>query len=103
MPTSPPNPLTLDSVLRQKEGNVSAVVDGEVAIMSVEQGSYFTLNDVGGRIWILLEQPRSLNDVCQMLLEEFEVTESECRIDVLELAQNLEARNLVERVHGSGE
>jgi len=102
MPTPSRSPITLDSTLRQMEGNVSAVVDGEVAIMSVEQGSYFTLNEVGGRIWVLLEQPRSLREVCETLFQEFDVEENECQSDVLELARELETRNLVERVHEPG-
>ena len=38
---------------------VAAEVDGEIVMMSIEQGRYFGLDDIGGDIWKRIEQPCS--------------------------------------------
>ena len=60
-------------------------------MMSVQAGKYFELNPVSKRIWELVEQPQTEEQIIAKLLEEFEVSEEECRTDVsehLELLQN---------------
>lgn len=41
--------------------------------------SYFTVNRVGTRIWAILENPRTVREIVQILLREFQVDEPTCR------------------------
>ena len=54
-----------DKQLTRAEGLVSSEIDGEVVMMSVDQGKYFGINSVGSRIWSLLESPVSVKEMCQ--------------------------------------
>ncbi len=53
-------------------------------MMSVQSGKYFELNPVSKRIWELLDQPQTEEQIIVKLLEEFDVSEEECRNDVSE-------------------
>jgi len=72
-----------NTVISRNEEPVSAQVDESLIMMSVEQGMYFGLEGVGPRIWALLEQPRTVDEICAALMEEFEIDAEACRTDVL--------------------
>ena len=49
---------------------LGAAVGEELLMMSIEKGSYFSLNAVGGRIWELLETPISIDELVARLTAE---------------------------------
>lgn len=61
---------------------LSAKVGDELVMMSAAKGHYVGLSEVGARIWELIEQPQSLDDVCARLQDEYEVTPQVCRDEV---------------------
>ncbi len=64
------------------------IIDGELddnqVMMHLDNGKYFGLNPVGKRIWALLDQPKSFEEIIGALLTDFEVEENLCRKEVLE-------------------
>lgn len=64
-------------------------VDGDVAMMSVETGKYYSLTAVGARIWALLERPASVGEVCDRLTIEYRVERTQCENDVLAVMQRM--------------
>ena len=60
-------------IIRKSDGWLTAMVGNELVMMSVEQGSYIALNEVGSRIWTLIDAPQSLDEICGTLEREFEV------------------------------
>jgi hypothetical protein len=84
------------SVVVAAEGQVSCDLAGEVAILDVKSGIYYGLNAIGGRIWNLIQEPRMVSEVCQTLLEEYEVEPKRCEHELLVLLQELAAKGLIE-------
>lgn len=82
-------------LVREDEGLLTAEVNGELIGISVEQGTCYGFNGVGSRIWALLAEPRSLDDLCALLLAEFEVDAERCRAEVVALLEELRAEGLV--------
>lgn len=74
---------------------LTAVVDGETVMFSQDQGSYFGLDEIGTRVWQLLEEPRSIDDVCAALRDEFEVDAETCQRDVGALVEQLREAQLI--------
>jgi hypothetical protein len=48
------------------------------------------------RIWDALEQPRSLAELCDVVVSEFDVAPAECQTDVMQLLASLEQEGLIE-------
>jgi hypothetical protein len=86
--------LSGDAIVVRNEGLLTAEVDGELMAMSVDRGMCYGLNAVGTRIWALIAEPRSVDDLCARLREEFDVEEEECRRDVVDLVEELRAEGL---------
>jgi hypothetical protein len=77
------------------ERHVACTVSGEVVILHLEEGVYYGLNEVGTRVWELVQQPRSVSEIVDAIVAEFEVERQRCSSDVGELVQALAERGLV--------
>jgi len=61
---------------------LSAKIGDELVMMNASSRHYVGMSEVGARIWELIEQPRSLDDVCAQLQGEYDVTPAVCRGEV---------------------
>lgn len=75
---------------------VSSDLAGESVILNLKTGMYFGLNEVGASVWNLLQQPRSVTDICTQILDEYEVDSEQCERDVLTLLNELIESDLIE-------
>ncbi len=87
--------LNAAAVIAQGEGQVSTVVDGKAVLMSVDNGKYYNLDDIGTQIWALIETPTTVGAVCDQLTDEFEVERATCEADVLDLLKKLLENDLI--------
>lgn len=87
--------IELSSVVERHPGLISAEMDGEVVMMSIEHSAYFGLNEVATAVWAELEQPSPVSEICDRLLAKFEVERTECEADVLELLNEMQERDMV--------
>ena len=74
---------------------MAQTVGEETVILDLASGTYFGLDPVGARIWQLLAEGKTLAEVCDTLLEEYEVSREQLEQDTLDLAQKLEAQGLI--------
>jgi hypothetical protein len=88
--------LTLDTVVARGSQALSAPVDDEIVMLDMASSTYFGLDRTGRRIWELLDEPRSVADVCTVLEREFDVEPERCHADVLAFLAALEEAKLVE-------
>jgi Coenzyme PQQ synthesis protein D (PqqD) len=82
---------------------VSSDLGGETAILDLKAGMYYGLDDVGARVWNLIQAPRNVSDIRDMLLEEYDVAPERCERDLLALLQRLVDEGLVEVRNGAPE
>ncbi len=68
----------------------------ETVILSLEDGVYYGLEDVGARIWSLLQRPVTVSALRDALVEEFDVEPDRCGRDLAALLRDLAARGLIE-------
>lgn len=88
--------ISESSIVVAASNQISSDLGGESVVLSLQSGVYHGLNEVGARIWNLIQQPKSVLDVKQMLISEYEVEPSVCTQDLLALLHNLEAAGLIE-------
>lgn len=83
---------------RRATGAVDAVVDGQTVVLSPTDFSYHALDHVGARVWQLLSDPCSLDDLVVLLRGEFDVTDERCRADIAPFLDRMVAIGAVVRV-----
>jgi coenzyme PQQ synthesis protein D (PqqD) len=68
---------------------------GEVVLLNLESGVYYGLDAVGSRVWQLLMESRDVDEVCAILLDEYDVGADTLRTDVARLVSELSEKGLV--------
>ena len=71
-------------------------------MLSIENGKYYGLDTVGTDIWNLAREPRSIEQICQALLDRYDVEPETCRNEVTELLETLVADGSLVVVPGGG-
>jgi hypothetical protein len=88
--------ISAHSVVVATKDQVSCALGDESAILNMKNSVYYGMNSVGTRVWSLLQQPRSIREIRDALLEEYDVAADECERDLLELLEQMRAEGLVE-------
>ncbi|MBI5964686.1 MAG: PqqD family protein [Chloroflexi bacterium] len=88
--------LTLDASLRISTNVIFTVVGQDAFLLNTRTNKYYALEEVGVRLWELLNEGRQLRGCYQLLLNEYEVDPPQLERDILELIGALMENGLVE-------
>jgi len=88
--------LDSSSMVQRSAAQVSCNLDEEVAILDMNNSRYFGLDGVGAHIWLVLEKPRSVGEICESVIDHFDVAPEVCRSDVLKFLTGLQEAGLIE-------
>jgi Coenzyme PQQ synthesis protein D (PqqD) len=88
--------LSVVSVVGATRDHVSCALGDEAAILNLKNTVYYGLNPVGARVWNLVQQPRSVKEIRDRLLEEYDVGAEQCERDLLDLLDRMREQGLIE-------
>ena len=87
--------ISIDSIVVVADEVVSCDLDGEAAILNIKDEIYYGLDPVGAKIWNLIQNPISINDIMKIIIEEYDVDKEQCKNDIFELVKELSDNGLV--------
>lgn len=90
------NSISMRSIVVATRGQVSSNLGDEVAILDLEGGTYYGLDNVGARVWELIQEPRTVGEVHATILNEYDVDPQRCQTDIITLVQSLRGEGLVD-------
>jgi hypothetical protein len=89
--------LSLDSAVLASSQQVSCEVADQAVLLSMRDGEYYGLNEVAASIWRLIQQPRTVLQVREALLEEYtDIEPEECQQAVVTFLTEMIALDLVQ-------
>ncbi|WP_077214415.1 lasso peptide biosynthesis PqqD family chaperone [Bacillus dakarensis] len=88
--------LSLETTVKQVKGNIATDMGGETVMLSISNGKYYNLGEIGGAIWDLIETPIVVNDIVKALMENYEVGKKECEEEVLSFLNHLYTEGLIQ-------
>jgi hypothetical protein len=62
----------------QSKQVVQSRIDDEVVMMDIESGFYFGLNSVASVIWELLKDGKTVDELAEYLITEYDVNRKQC-------------------------
>jgi hypothetical protein len=92
---------TLESICMPSEDVVAREIEGELVIVPLTSGigdmedELYTLNDSGKAIWDRLDGKRSLSNIVDELIIEYDVDRNEIEEDVIGLVSELLKRKML--------
>lgn len=88
--------MKLTDKIAASEDVVAREVGGETVLLDLASGTYFGLNEVGGRVWEMIDgDGLTLDQICGRIEAEFEVSRDVVDGDITTLARELIDRGLV--------
>jgi len=88
--------LSVHSIVVAASEQVSCPLGEESAILNLKNSMYYGMNPVGTRIWSLLKEPRTVEQLRDALLNEYEVDAALCERDLLDLLAKMKSEGLIE-------
>ena len=95
--------ISLDSYPCRSDELVWRVIDGEVVILTADGHQIHTLNKVGRAIWELADGTRSIKEIVSLIRERFDVSFETAQADVMEFAEQLEGKKIVQITNAEAE
>lgn len=81
--------LVLHQIVARSPDTVSRVIGEEAVIILPELGELKVVNEVGARLWNLVDSQKTIADLVNIICEEFDVTRDVGEQDVLDFLQQM--------------
>jgi Coenzyme PQQ synthesis protein D (PqqD) len=88
--------IEMSTSVKQSTDQVSCSLDDEVVILSLESSLYFGLDEVAACIWDAMREPAKPSDICQKVMDRFDVGEERCLADVFDFLEKLAEASLIQ-------
>ena len=83
------------TIISRSPSVLTAEVGGEIVMMSIEQGHYFGLDDIGSDIWKRLDSPCAFADLVDRLAADYDADRASIAADVRTLLEGMAERDVV--------
>jgi hypothetical protein len=83
------------TVLVRNPQQLFSIIDEEVVMLSINNGEYYSLNEVGSNIWDILEQPTPYCEIIRKLTVIYDATVEQIDNDTLPYLLELIEKNIV--------
>lgn len=87
--------ISMQSYIKGKKGIDITDLDGDLVMMDLDQGIYFSMNEQAGDIWKLIQKRMQVKAVANELKQLYEVSEEECDKHVLGFIRMLDDAKLI--------
>lgn len=94
--------IDLETEIVARKEMVSCDLADEAVVLSLPEGVYYGLSPVACHVWGLVRTPRTVREIRDSLLEEYDVDTETCTRDVQRLVDQLLRWKLVESRNGNG-
>ena len=74
---------------------VTSELDEEAVVLDMKKKIYYGLEPVGARIWQMIQEPKTVDEIVKDLVSEFEVEEDVCFEDCVAFLNELKEKELV--------
>jgi len=82
-------------IVSQGEGNIVSDMGGEKVMLSINNGKYYNLGEIGGVIWDLTKEPIAIEQLVAHLVSQYEVEQNECEQQVMNFIKQLNNEGLL--------
>jgi len=89
-------PGARDAAIRIRKDVVFRDLEGELVLLNLATGVYFGLDPIGTRIWALIDDGHTADEIVNRITAEYEVGAEACRADLEKFFATLRDNDLVD-------
>ena len=91
----PVQEISADSVVKVSDDHISCDLAGEAAILNFASGLFYGLDEIGARVWKLISEPKSVVELRDSIVAEYDVDPDRCQRDLIALLTEMASKGLV--------
>lgn len=88
--------ISLDLLAVQNKNSIASDMNGEKVLLSIDNGKYYNLGAIGGRIWDMMAYPETIGSIVNSLIDEYEIDRTTCEEQVFSFLTHLSEERLVQ-------
>ena len=88
--------LSLQSIVVATSEQVSCPLGDESAILNLKNSIYYGVNPVASNVWRLIQQPKSVEELRDALVDEYDVEPARCEKDLVSLLNTMQDQGLID-------
>ena len=88
--------LSENTIVVAGKEQIATEMGDDVVILGLKTGAYYGLSAVGASIWKAIQQPSSIAQIREAIMDEYDIDAEQCTRDILELLERLTAEGLVD-------
>ena len=81
---------------RRKDNIIFSTLDNEICIFDPISAEYINLNSTGSLIWNVLENFKTIEEIANDLVKEFDISYKDCEYEVYEFIKKLQLKNFLD-------
>lgn len=85
-------------LFKRSNNAIFANVGEDIVALHTQLGRTYGMEKVTAAVWNLLAEPIDLDDICNHLIEQYDVTPDQCRAEIETLLDQFQREGLVEQV-----
>ncbi len=87
------------AIISKAPDQIASELGDEAVILNLASGAYYGLNEVGARVWDLIQQPCTVAKILHTLLTEYDVQPEVCEQDLTKILMEMKDVCLIEVHH----
>ncbi|AWD67027.1 MULTISPECIES: lasso peptide biosynthesis PqqD family chaperone [Priestia] len=88
--------ISMNQLVSQETGHIVSDMDGEKVMLSISNGKYYNLGEIGGEIWEKIKEPISVSELISTLVTQYNVEQSDCEEQVIAFLSGLIKEGLIQ-------
>lgn len=88
--------LGVDTVVKAAPDQLSSKLGSESVILNLTSGVYYGLDPVGSRVWELIRESKSIAQIRDQIVSEYDVDPKQCEEDIARLLKQMQAEGLLQ-------
>lgn len=90
-----------DARFKVSSNAIECAVEGGTAILDIHNDTYFMLNLTGALVWEGVKSSASVSELCSSVVDRFNISQADCRNDIVSILSLLQSKQLIEAVNES--
>lgn len=87
--------MNRESCPKRGEQVIAQKASNDLLLFNMDDGNYYSLNEIGSRIWELCDGNHSVSQLVAALAAEYDASDEVLEKDVAELLENLQSGKLI--------
>ena len=88
--------LTTRSIVNRKAGLMSTRIDKDIFVLNPIRDIYIGLDEIGRRVWDLVEIPATVDNLCHQLTQEYQGRQQQISADLIAFLDEMNTEGLLD-------